>query len=60
MYSDKIKEILDRECYEKWHAKRCQQRDENLLRLQFPCWICSENTPLAAEILDVALSKAEL
>lgn len=51
---DKIKTILDRECYENWLAKRCQQREENRRHLGTPCWVCSRNAVLAKEISEVS------
>jgi len=52
MEYEKVKAILDRECYEKWHAKRCQRHGDNMKFTRTPCWLCDRNIELAREILD--------
>lgn len=49
----KVKDILDRECYEKWCAKQCQLYDNNLLHIATPCWLCNKNTALMLEIYEI-------
>ena len=53
MEMKRIKEILDRECYENWHAKRCQRYSDNLVHIHTPCWICDKNEALVREIAEV-------
>jgi len=50
---EKVKEILDRECYELWRAKRCSQYDNNLKFIHTPCWLCDRNYELARRITEV-------
>ncbi len=52
MEYDKVKDILDRECYENWHAKRCQERESYLTYIHTPCYLCDKNYLLAQEIID--------
>lgn len=57
---EKMKEILDRECYENWHAKRCQEYDNNLKRIRIPCWVCHRNIQLAKELFETSQSVMQL
>ena len=52
---EKIKQILDRECYKIWHAGRCSDRELNarILGGANACWICHKNEALAQELAEI-------
>jgi hypothetical protein len=47
-----IKELIDKECYEMWHKKRCSFYNNHEGTFKTPCWICPQNRPLAIRIYD--------
>lgn len=48
----RIKDILDRECYKIWQKKSCQQR--NRYCTNTPCWPCPRNEALTNEIYEAS------
>ncbi len=52
---ENVKDILDRECWEKWKEKNCVQRHKAAVETK--CWCCDKNIPLAQELLDAVKEK---
>lgn len=48
----RIKDILDRECYEIIHQKQCEIH--NTVTVATPCWVCHKNEALAYEIYEAS------
>jgi len=59
---EKIKDILDKECYEIWKAKRCGIRDRAMryLNSNTACWICDRNIDLVKKIADVVYEQTNI
>ncbi len=49
---ERIKEIIDRECFEDWHNRRCKFYSAHLVFNATPCWICDRNFNLVHKLLD--------
>ncbi len=49
---DRIKDIIDQECFENWHEKRCESYFNKLRYINTPCWVCDRNRNLAQKILN--------
>lgn len=49
---DRMKDILDRECWLVWTNKRCAQRGKYPEHIEMLCMLCHKNDALLSEILD--------
>ncbi len=53
--NQKVKDILDRECFEEWHAKECQDRTKFIKKSGYNpcgCFLCHRHDALTDEIVE--------